>query len=72
MPLKVYYLDDEPELCENFADCFSSECVEVFTFTDAIKAIEFIRSQPPDILFVDFRLSGARFESTISGLSYHG
>jgi CheY-like chemotaxis protein len=54
--LKVYYLDDEPDLLEIFVDTFSSSLVEITTFTDPIKAIAVIKSSPPDLLFLDFRL----------------
>ena len=56
MPIKVYYLDDEQALCENFADYFASEAVEVTTFTDPAKAIALTQTNPPDLFFVDFRL----------------
>jgi DNA-binding NtrC family response regulator len=56
MSLKVYYLDDEADLCELFADYFSSDKVAVTTFVDTKIAIEAIKKNPPDIFFVDYRL----------------
>ena len=56
MPLKVYYIDDEESLCENFVDFFASEAVEVTTFTDPAKAIALTQTNPPDLFFIDFRL----------------
>lgn len=56
MPLKVYYLDDEEALCENFEDYFASNDVEVTTFTDPAKAIVLTQTNPPDLFFIDFRL----------------
>jgi DNA-binding response OmpR family regulator len=56
MPLKIYYIDDELALCENFTDFFSSKDVEVITFTDPVLAIAASKDNPPDILFVDYRL----------------
>jgi DNA-binding response OmpR family regulator len=53
---RVYYLDDEPDLLEMFADTFGSAEVEVTTFTDPKKAVEAIQSRPPDLLFLDYRL----------------
>ena len=58
MPIKVYYIDDEIELCENFEDFFASEEISIKTFTDPFIAIEFMKSQPPDLLFIDYRLKG--------------
>lgn len=40
MALKVYYIDDEPDLLELFADLFSSKEIEIKTFADPLKAVE--------------------------------
>ena len=58
MPLKVYYLDDEEALCEIFVDFFASSNVEVTTFTDPSLALDAAKINPPDILFIDYRLPG--------------
>jgi CheY-like chemotaxis protein len=56
MPLRIYYLDDEPDLLEIFAELFGSSEVTVTTFTDPNKAVEAIMASPPDLLFLDYRL----------------
>jgi DNA-binding NtrC family response regulator len=56
MPLKIFYLDDEPALLEMFSDIFSSDNRVITTFSDPKTAIEAIRKTPPDILFIDYRL----------------
>lgn len=56
--LRIYYLDDEKDLCENFVDCFSDENIDIKSFSNPKTAIEEIKSNPPDLLFVDFRLPG--------------
>ena len=56
--LRVYYVDDEPELCELFEDLFSSDEVRVVTFTSPILALEAILSSQPDLLFTDYRMPG--------------
>jgi CheY-like chemotaxis protein len=58
MPLKVYYIDDEKDLCENFSDFFSSPEIQVTTFTEPLKAIEAVKQNLPDVLFIDYRLPG--------------
>lgn len=58
MLLKVVYLDDEPFLCENFVDCFSSPEIEITTYTDPELAVQLIQANPPDVLFLDYRLPG--------------
>ncbi len=58
MSLKVYYLDDEEGLCENFSDAFSTEKFCVITFTDPAKAVEAAKLNPPDLFFLDYRLPG--------------
>ncbi len=56
--LKVFYLDDEVELCENFSDLFSTNEVIITTFTDPKLAIEAIKKNPPDLFFLDYSLPG--------------
>jgi len=56
MALKVFYIDDEPDLLDLFSDVFSSPEVEVTTFVDPDVAVSAIRETPPDLLFVDYRL----------------
>ena len=57
MPLKVYYIDDEKGLCENFEDLFSvSDLILIKTFMDPEVAKIAIEADPPDILFLDYRL----------------
>ena len=58
MPLKVMYLDDEPDLCDIFSDEFSTDEIIIVTFTDANNAIEASKRSPPDVIFVDYRLPG--------------
>jgi DNA-binding NtrC family response regulator len=56
MPLKIYYLDDENDLLEMFSDTFSSANRSISTFSDPNTAMEAVRQNPPDILFIDYRL----------------
>jgi FixJ family two-component response regulator len=56
MPLKIYYLDDERELCENFFDEFDSKEFKVSTFVDPSKFIEGVKESKPDLIFIDYRL----------------
>lgn len=68
MPLKIYYIDDEDGLCENFADYFSSKDVNVTTFGDPKVAIEAIEKNPPDLLFIDYRLPGITGDDVANAL----
>ena len=54
--LKIYYLDDEEDLCSIFSDEFSSDEIEVVTFTEPQNAIEAAQKVVPDMLFLDYRL----------------
>ena len=58
MALKIFYLDDEVELCENFADLYNTDNVCVTTFSDPAQAVEAAKSNPPDLFFFDYRLPG--------------
>ena len=56
--IKVYYVDDEPDLCGLFDELFANSEVLVCTFSDPKEALEKILSTPPDILFTDYRMPG--------------
>ncbi len=58
MPLKIYYLDDETDLLELFVDSFSAPDRIITTFSVPEIAMNKILQDPPDILFIDFRLPG--------------
>lgn len=59
MNLKILFLDDEPMLCELFSDFFMTSDVDVKTFTDPAKAIEYSNTSGLDIIFIDYRLPRA-------------
>ena len=61
MILKVYFLDDEKAICENFVDFFSSKDVEVTAFTEAEVAIQVSKENPPDIIFTHIFSNFSRF-----------
>lgn len=65
MQLKVFYIDDEEGLCENFFDFFSSKDIEVITFTDPKMAIDQAKTSPPDLLFIDYRLPGTTGDKVV-------
>jgi len=71
MQLKIFYIDDEATLCENFKDLHSSDEIEVFTFTNPEAAIEAVRENSPDLLFIDYRLPGTTGEqvATVMNIS---
>ncbi len=56
MPLKVFYLDDEPDLTEIFCDLFSSDQIQVFPFTTVDEFLAEVRINPPDVVLLDYRL----------------
>lgn len=56
MALKVTYIDDETELCEIFKDAFSSTGVVIDVYSDPQKALDGVKANPPDLLFIDYRL----------------
>ena len=54
--MKVYYLDDEPALCFIFEESFTTDDIEITTFTSAKDAIAACETNPPDVIFIDMRL----------------
>ena len=58
MLLKVLYLDDEEDLCEIFMDLFSGNQFEIITFSNPVEAIEYLKNNEVDLIFLDYRLPG--------------
>ena len=58
MPLNVLYLDDEPELCELFAEEHASEHIQINALSDVAQAIAIANSGWPQLIFLDYRLPG--------------
>ncbi len=56
--LNVMFVDDEAGLCLIFVDEYAAEGVSVSTYTDPAKAIAAALREPPDLLFLDFRMPG--------------
>jgi DNA-binding NtrC family response regulator len=56
MALKVFYLDDEIDLCEIFFETFDSPEIEVKVFSEPSQILEAVQSNPPDVIFLDYRL----------------
>ena len=57
MAIKIYYLDDEYHLCEIFKKLLAGENIEVTTFMESAEAIALCAVEPPDLMFIDYRLS---------------
>jgi DNA-binding response OmpR family regulator len=57
MIFKIYYLDDETHLCTIFKEFIACNDIKVTTFTDANEAISKCIDEPPDLIFIDYRLS---------------
>lgn len=58
MALNVYYLDDEVDLLDTFKDTFDSGEYAVTTFSDPAQFIAAVKSAPPDLIFLDYRMPG--------------
>ena len=72
MPLKIVYIDDEPDLCEMLKDSFESADVEIMAFTDPEEAMIHIQKSAPDLVFLDYRIGnvtgddiGARIANSV-------
>ena len=68
--MKIYYLDDEIALCDIFEEFISDNQTAVKTFSDANQAIEQCKIEPPDVMFIDYRLadtSGDKVASMLDG-----
>lgn len=56
MPHNIYYLDDEPDLLEMFVDLYSSDEICITIFSDPNEALAAVKKNPPDMIFLDYRL----------------
>lgn len=56
MQLKVYYVDDETDLLEMFQETYSTPEILINVFSDPQLALRTIESDPPDLIFLDYRL----------------
>jgi DNA-binding NtrC family response regulator len=62
MSFKIYYLDDEPDLCEILYYTLTSDEILVETFQDDLLLIERCELIKPDLVFLDYRLLGTTGE----------
>jgi CheY-like chemotaxis protein len=53
---RIAYIDDEPDLCELFAEIYGSDEVAVRTYSRGEDAIRDTPLHPPDLLIIDYRL----------------
>ncbi len=58
MALNIVYIDDEVELGTIFAEIFSSPDVLINIFSTPESALEHIRKNSANLVFIDFRLNG--------------
>lgn len=56
--LKILHLDDEIDIGQVFCDLFSSDKISIQSFTEVDQALESLRKDPPDLIFLDYRLPG--------------
>jgi len=56
MLFRIFYLDDEPDLCEMFKDIYESDWVSILTFNKPEEAIREIQRNPPHLILLDYRL----------------
>lgn len=61
--LNLLHLDDENDICQVFNDLFSSDRVLIRSYTEVEPALEAIKQDPPDLIFLDYRLPGITGEA---------
>lgn len=58
MTFKIIYVDDESDICEDFALLMESDSIQVITFTSPFELLQKIDSINPDIIVSDYRMPG--------------
>lgn len=56
MQFNIVYLDDEIDLCQIFEDIFTTDEVKIKAFIEPADAVSEIAINPPDLIFLDYRL----------------
>lgn len=56
--LKIFYIDDEHELCEIFRERFEGPDYDISCFLEAETALARMDSVRPDVVFIDYRIPG--------------
>ena len=69
--MRVYYLDDEADLCAIFEEFIADDDTIVETFLDAGSAILRCAEEPPDLLFIDYRLADTSGDKVAAKVGAH-
>ena len=68
MTINIYYLDDQAELCAVFKEYIECDEISVSIFTESSEAISKCIDEPPDMIFIDYRLSDTTGETVAQTL----
>jgi|GEM_PF-2970513 len=63
--MKIWVIDDEPEICNILDYLLKREGHEVTTFESPLRALEHIKSESPEVLICDFKMPA------MSGLEFY-
>ena len=58
MKLNIFYVDDEQDLCDIFEELNHSDRLNIKTYVDPVAAVADALKDPPDLVFMDYRLPG--------------
>ena len=57
MKLNIFYVDDEQDLCDIFEELNQSDRLNIKTYVDPVAAVADALKDPPDLVFMDYRLT---------------
>lgn len=58
MKYVIFYIDDEVDLVDLFAETYASEDFEIHVFTEPQKLLQALEQTKPNLVLIDFRLPG--------------
>lgn len=68
---EIFYIEDELDLGKAFVELFTDSRVKITHFSDPEVALKKISTNPPDLIFIDYRLEKATGQEVAHKIPKH-